>query len=541
MSVVFATKPSHPALLPPTPPTSRPNSPPQTTLALPLHGKFGLQTGAATGKMLKSPLAKSPITKSQVTTTVTVVPAPAHNATGATATTTIKSLAPLANANTNAPVNRAPLPCYSMLRAFHATTIRYVISKLRWDQTHSGYIPGCDPWDKINIVIGKLEEELCGVESAQKLLDKYPNLSHPIAPHGQALVKSQTYGPLTSQQFDAEIGKERLKELALDKQLFEQFPFLKQAFVGPRTKSQAKAHGDMRKIIFDGEFYMDDLEEMMPEENLKAAMEGLSIDPYRKKPSPSPPPPPQPGARRMRKMTYDEIRLEKEQVKINAQFKAAGLEPPQPPKKIIPKPEGPMTKEEWMSTLPVYGPETKGEAMLPVQRQQRQIILTWLKHPWPVYDEEAAGLMHKMGTLAYGRLEEKAKENKGGGGGKKVGKDKSKEGKVGSGTKDRQDASGEKRDMEIKKETMEEEKMIEGVKAKSSDKEEEKETEGDRGTMLDPELKPTGEEKGEAAGAAGDRAEVGSRIMTGELKLEIQVVEDVEMVHLAEKVKAGLD
>lgn len=419
-------------------------------------------------------------------------------------------------------------------------------------------------------MIGKLEDELSGVESAQKILDKYPNLSHPIAPHGPALLKSQTYGPLTSEQVNVEIEKERLKELALDKQLFEQFPFLKQAFVGPRTKAQAKAHGDMRKIIFDGEFYMDDLEEMMPEENLKAAMEGLSIDPYRKKPAPAPAPAPAQGTggRRMRKMTYDEIRLEKEQAKIVAQHKAAGLEPPHSPKKPVvkPKPEGPMTKEEWMSTLPVFGPRTRGEAMLPVQREQRQIILTWLKQPWPVYDEEAAGLMHQLGTLAFGRLERKAREMKSGPGpgvgaagtgaagaaagvavkknekdGKKDEvKEKSKE--TGAEKKESRDTSGsrsgEKKDDQVKeqREAKEGEKLK--LKLKSGYKEEEEEAEsevnGDDHPVYGPENKPATEGRVKSAKA---EAEAGAGAGSKQLKLEVEVLEGVEIVDLADKVK----
>lgn len=387
-------------------------------------------------------------------------------------------------------------------------------------------------------MIGKLEDELLGVESAQKLLDKYPNLSHPIAPHAAALVKAQTYGPLTSEQVDEEIEKNRLKELGLDRQLFEQFPFLKQAFVGPKTKGQAKAHQEMREIIFDGEFYMDDLEEMMPEENLKAAMEGLSIDPYRKKPGPPPLPPPQPvpgsgpvpGAKRMRKMTYDEIRLEKETAKIAAQFKASGLEPPpQPPKKVIPKMEGPMTREEWIATLPVLGAKTKGEAMLPVQREQRQIILTWLKQPWRVYDEEAAVLMHKLGTLAFGKLEEKAREMKG----KKDPRIPQKDKKEANGEKEKKEASGE--DEKKKEASGEKEKMEDSVKKEENEI-----------PVFGPAPEPKPKSEAESVvkaenGAEGEAGRTGAEAEAereeGDLKLEVEVLEGVELVDLAEKVK----
>lgn len=298
-----------------------------------------------------------------------------------------------------------------MLRAHHATAIRYVIAKLRWDQMNCGYIPGCDPWEKIAIVIQKLEDELAGVEAAQKSLDVYPNLHHPIAPTAKDGA-GKPYGPLSWEELKEHEEKERIKELALDKQLYQQFPFLKQAFVGPKTKNQAKNHQEMRKIIFEGEFYMDDLEEMMPEENLKAAMNGESIDPYRKKPSPAQPG--RPTASKPKRLTYDEVRCERENAKIREQLKEKGIEVPSLEKKV-PKLIGPITKEEWLASLPRFGPKTKAEAMLPIQREQRQMILTWLKQPWPTFDEEAAGLIHKLGTLAFVRLEEKARAAKGGG------------------------------------------------------------------------------------------------------------------------------
>lgn len=377
MSVVVATNLCHPALLPPTPP----RTPPSALLALPpAPSKLGSVTP-------RSPL-----------------PQPAKGKLLSTTHTT--------TSNVKAANFAPPLPCYSMLRAQHATCIRYVIAKLRWDQKNSGYIPGCDPWEKIDIVIQKLQNELAGVEVAQKSLDAWPNLHHPIAPTAKE-GGGKPYGPLPRDEHRQAEEKEWAKEMVLDKQLYHQFPFLKQAFVGPKTKHQAKAHIEMRKIIFEGEFYMDDLEEMMPEENLKAAMNGDSIDPYRKKPTP-----PAPGRAaaisRPKRMTYDEYRCERENAKIQEQLKEKGIEVPPSPVKKAAKLIGPITKEEYLASLPRHGPKTKGEAMLPIQREQRQVILTWLKQSWPAYDEEAAGLMHKLGTLAFVRLEEKARAAKGG-------------------------------------------------------------------------------------------------------------------------------
>jgi uncharacterized membrane protein YhiD involved in acid resistance len=70
--------------------------------------------------------------------------------------------------------------------------------------------------------------------------------------------------------------------------------------------------------------------------------------------------------------------------------------------------EGPITYEDHIASLPKYGPKTKGEAMLPVQREQRGMILAWMRQPWGVWEEEAAGLIAKLGGIAYRRLEERA-------------------------------------------------------------------------------------------------------------------------------------
>lgn len=384
MSVVVGTNISHPALLPPTPPRTPGTLSPASKPSLALPGS--MPVGASISPQPRSPLVPTLPNPNAKTHKSKHKPAPAS------------AIAP-------------PVPCYSMLRAQHATAIRYVLAKLRWDQTHSGYIPGCDPWEKIAIMIAKLEEELAGVEAAQRTLDKWVNCHYPIAPLPSKVVPC---GPPSYEQLRAEEEEDRKRELALDKQLFAQFPFLKPAIIGPRTRSQQKAHVEMRKVIFEGDFYMDDLEEMMPDENLKCLLAGEDPDPYgdRRKKQPQPPP-----GYKMRKLTYDEMRCDKENAKIAKQLEERGIELPALPqeKKKSPAQCGPMTKEEYLASLPKFGPKTKAEAMLPIQREQRQMILAWLKQPWPTYDDEAAGLMHKLGTLAFVRMEEKVKAKKGGG------------------------------------------------------------------------------------------------------------------------------
>jgi hypothetical protein len=222
--------------------------------------------------------------------------------------------------------------------------------------------------------------------------------------------------------------KERLRERVIDRELGKQFPFYRQLFVGPMTKYQARAQVELREILISGEVYPDDLEELLPTENFKIAMGEAS-----------PPPDVGPAAaaavagggagadrgaaagrggpiEKKKKLSYDEARLERENAKIAKDLKDQGL--PLPPThplamqeervKREQQKEGPITYEDHVASLPNYGPKTKSEAMLPVQREQRGMILAWMRQPWGVWEEEAAGLIAKLGGIAYRRLEERA-------------------------------------------------------------------------------------------------------------------------------------
>jgi hypothetical protein len=407
MSIVVANNYSHPALLPPTPPMT------------PLD--------------LKAPVLarRSPLTPSSP---LSPVATPTLN-TNAKKNAKAKANAgtktpPTPVADTN-PAKPAPVHSYAMLRAFHATAIKYVINKLRWEQTHNGYIPNADAWNNHTTMINKLEDELKTVECAQKGLDKFPNCYYPIA-------DAIKHGPVTLETVVAKEMKDSIRDKMIDKELERVYPFFRQLNIGPKTKAQEKARAELREILMSGGYYPDDLEELLPTENLRRyhAGEPFDIKPSPKvspKPSPratpgaAPAPVPAPApAPKPKRLTYDEARVEKENAKIAQQLKDKGIETPTPVK-IEYKKIGPLTKEEYLASLPRYGPKTRGEAMLPIQREQRQIILAWLRQPWGEYDEEAAALIHKMGTLAFARLEEKDKKDKaakGGGGGGKVVKEK---------------------------------------------------------------------------------------------------------------------
>lgn len=268
-------------------------------------------------------------------------------------------------------------------------------------------------------MINKLEDELKTVECAQQGLDKFPNCYYPIA-------DAIKHGPVTLETVVAKEMKESIRDKMIDKELERVYPFFRQLNIGPRTKAQEKAHAELREILMSGGYYPDDLEELLPTENLRRyhAGEPFDIKPSPKaSPKPTPKATPAPGpapapAPKPKRLTYDEARVEKENAKIAQQLKDKGIEAT--PVKIEHKKIGPLTKEDFLASLPKFGPKTKGEAMLPIQREQRQIILAWLRQPWGEYDEEAAGLIHKMGTLAFARLEEKDKKEKAAKGGKAV-------------------------------------------------------------------------------------------------------------------------
>jgi hypothetical protein len=205
--------------------------------------------------------------------------------------------------------------------------------------------------------------------------------------------------------------KDATRDKMIDKELERVYPFFRQLHHGPRTRTQDKAHSELREILMSGGYYPDDLEELLPTENLRRYNAG---EPFDIKPSPklvakAPSPAPAPAPKK--RLTYDEARCEKENAKIAAQLKEKGLEAPAL-KVEERKKEGPITKDEYLASLPKYGPKTKGEVMLPIQREQRALILAWLRQPWGEFDEEAAGLIHKMGNMAFAKLEEKGKKER---------------------------------------------------------------------------------------------------------------------------------
>jgi hypothetical protein len=269
-----------------------------------------------------------------------------------------------------------------MLRAHHATSIRYVISKLRWEQTNNHYLRNEDAWHNHNRTVQKLEAELHDVQAAQKGLDRFPNCFAPTA-------FPKPHGPPSKAEFERAIREEREKQMTLDANLEERLPWLKQLFVGPMTREQAKKNRVLREDILEGDPDLD-LEFLLPTENMemfeeihgeKAAHAKAGRDPK----------------------AYEKDRQEAEKARIQAA----------PPRRIPVRPKfGPITKEEHFASLPKFGPPTKGEALLPGQRDQRHAIMTWMMKPWQMYDEQAAGLMDLMGKLAQRKLDVEAKEAK---------------------------------------------------------------------------------------------------------------------------------
>ena len=253
-------------------------------------------------------------------------------------------------------------------------------------------------------MINKLDDELKTIECAQAGLDKFPNCYYPIA-------ENIKHGPVTLDVVVAKEIKDATRDKMIDRELERVYPFFRQLHHGPRTRMQDKAHAELREILMSGGYYPDDLEELLPTENLRRYHAGEPFDikpppkPVAKAPSPASAPAPK------KRLTYDEARCEKENAKIAAQLKEKGLEAPAL-KVEERKKEGPITKEEYLASLPKYGPKTKGEVMLPVQREQRALILAWLRQPWGEFDEEAAELIHKMGNMAFAKLEEKGNKEK---------------------------------------------------------------------------------------------------------------------------------
>ena len=281
---------------------------------------------------------------------------------------------------------KAPVVDYAMLRQHHATTLRYVIAKLRWEQANNGYTRGEKPWMIHNRVIADMEAELKMVEAAQKGLDQFADFAY--APFADP----KPHGPQSQAQLQALQDKERKRVEERDKILEREFPWLKQLFIGPKTKQEARNDKAVRERIENNNF--DDLEHLLPKENWEMAIGG--------------------GGEKKKRKSYWDIRMEREKKAIrryaeekedeaeDAQEEAKSVRPAK--EKEAAAPVGPVTKEEYVASLPHYGPQTRQEAMLPVQREQRHYILNLLKRPWPVYDEDMAGVMEEMGKLALDKL-----------------------------------------------------------------------------------------------------------------------------------------
>ncbi|KAK1921889.1 hypothetical protein DB88DRAFT_428842, partial [Papiliotrema laurentii] len=270
-----------------------------------------------------------------------------------------------------------PVHSYAQLRAHHSFALKYMVAKLRWEQVNNGYLRGEDAWLNHNHIIGKLEAELKEVEAAQKGLDRFPNCF-------AATASPKPHGPWSKEQFDAKKKAEEEEEKAINAKLDAQFPFIQQLFIGPRTKQQARNDKLLREMLKEGDW--DDLSLLLPSENMRLVMQG------QQKKSPASP----------QKKPYDQIRMEREKAKIAEQQatpKKVAPAPTSPPKRY-----GPMTYQEHIASLPKYGPPTLQEYLLPIQREQRHVILTWLRKPWPVFDEDAAELMEKFGRLALRKL-----------------------------------------------------------------------------------------------------------------------------------------
>lgn len=281
-----------------------------------------------------------------------------------------------------------PSPNYDLLRSHHASCIKYVIAKLRWEQANNLYLPGESAWREHNTAIQKLEVELKSVQAAQKSLNHFPQFCHaPTAP-----LEQKPYGPQTKQQhYKAKADAER-KEVELDKEIEKQFPFIKQLFIGPMTKQQARNDKLLRKQLKAGDLM--DITALLPSENLRMALE-------------------QAGEKKVEKRRpYHQVRMEREAEKVKAILAEEAAKKAKEPaeKKEKEVPVGPMTKNEHLASLPVFGPKTREEILLPIQREQRHVVLNFLRKPWPQYDEEAAALLEKFGRLAAKRLNAEVKE-----------------------------------------------------------------------------------------------------------------------------------
>ncbi|WWC60736.1 uncharacterized protein I303_103312 [Kwoniella dejecticola CBS 10117] len=296
------------------------------------------------------------------------------------------------------PKLQPPEPSYAMLRAHHAYALKYMIAKLRWDQVNNLYIPGQDADWNHNEMLHKLEKELQDVKEAQKGLDKFPNCFAPIA-------FPKPHGPVTKEKFEELEKIKAEKEKKINEEMEKHFePFLRRMFIGPLTKLQAKRDFLLREQLKDND--LEDVSMLIPTENKRYILAQnekrmhAHAHAYAHRPGHGPAPP-------RDKKSYEQQRYEKEKIRVALQLEKiakekAAKEKENPPKKRI----GPMTKEEWVATLPQYGPRTYQEAMLPKQRAQRHDIITWLQRPWGRYNEKASKAMEVLAELAKEGLEE---------------------------------------------------------------------------------------------------------------------------------------
>nr|XP_031862668.1 uncharacterized protein CI109_001679 [Kwoniella shandongensis]KAA5529740.1 hypothetical protein CI109_001679 [Kwoniella shandongensis] len=317
-----------------------------------------------------------------------------------TSTAAANAAAPTA-VTASAPVKFAePAVNYAMLRSMHVHALRYVIAKLVWERQNNQYIPGQDAYWRSDIMISELEDELQAVLAAQESLDRFPNIFAPTnfpKPHG----------PLTEEVDFANYKKKVEEERQLNMKMEAQLPWLRQLFIGPKDKYQAADDKRLREQLQHGIDY--EIEYLLPTANLEVLHKGIKHPPV---PGYKPPPP---------KKTYEQLRYEKEKAKVAAYLEAnpqSGLESLAQPQQQrrgstttkAPAPRiGPLTKEEYISTLPKFGPMTKDQSLLPKQREQRHQILDWMRRPWGQWDEQAAELMDQLANLARDRLAEEKK------------------------------------------------------------------------------------------------------------------------------------
>lgn len=280
---------------------------------------------------------------------------------------------------------RAPVANYAMLRQHHATTLRYTIAKLRWEQANNNYLYREKAWLLHDRVIADMEAELKMVEAAQKAYDHFPFFAY--EPFAEP--KPKPCGPLTHAALLALEEKEAKALEARNRKLDEQFPFIKQLFIGPMTKQEARNDAMLRDRM-EGHCF-DDLEILLPPANLELLEKGEAG-----------------GRTKEKRKGYWEVRMEREKATIKKMLAEAERDLGEKGGKTegaskLPR-IGPATKEEHMADLPVLGPRTKAEALLVNQREQRKIVINYLQRPWGEYNEEIGDLLEAFGRFAVKQM-----------------------------------------------------------------------------------------------------------------------------------------